>query len=327
MANVVLGLGCSHSPMLNMEPEAWIVRGQHDRNNKFLRDAEGNECTYEDLLRAASPSVMKEITMDKIAERHEANQRGIDSVRKALYDAKVDILVMFGDDHMEVFNNEIMPPVAVYWGEKFPYVQYGILKWPYEPNLKPDLWYWDEAREFPVASDLGRHLIESLMHDNFDVSHSKSYRSGIGMSHSYAFVYRRVMTEGVIPTVPIHLNTYFPPNQPTPERCYRLGQAVRRAIESWTGDARVAVLGSGGLSHFVVDEDLDHKFLSALKSNSIESHAALPLKKLNSGNSELRNWSAVAGAMEHLDMQLFDYVPCYRSPAGTGCAMAFAQWI
>lgn len=55
--------------------------------------------------------------------------------------------------------------------------------------------------------------------------------------------------------------------------------------------------------------------------------AALPRPRLQSGTSEIRNWITVAGAAQHLDMELFDYVPCYRSPAGTGCAMAFAQWI
>jgi hypothetical protein len=52
----------------------------------------------------------------------------------------------------------------------------------------------------------------------------------------------------------------------------------------------------------------------------------LPRERLNSGNSEIRNWIVVAGAVEHLDMQLIDDVPCYRSPAGTGYAMVFAQW-
>ena len=37
-----------------------------------------------------------------------------------------------------------------------------------------------------------------------------------------------------------------------------------------------------------------------------------------------RNWIAAAGAMEHLDMEVLDYVPCYRSEAGTGVGMAFA---
>ena len=54
---------------------------------------------------------------------------------------------------------------------------------------------------------------------------------------------------------------------------------------------------------------------------------SIPKERLNSGNSEIRNWIATAGAVEHLKMQLIDYVPCYRSPAGTGCAMGFAQWV
>ena len=48
--------------------------------------------------------------------------------------------------------------------------------------------------------------------------------------------------------------------------------------------------------------------------------------KLNSGNSEIRNWITVAGACEHLNVNWQDYVPCYRSVAGTGCGMGFAVW-
>ena len=48
--------------------------------------------------------------------------------------------------------------------------------------------------------------------------------------------------------------------------------------------------------------------------------------ELNSGNSEIRNWIAAAGAAEHLTARALDYVPCYRSPAGTGCGMGFVAW-
>ena len=54
------------------------------------------------------------------------------------------------------------------------------------------------------------------------------------------------------------MNTYYPPNQPNPKRCYDFGRTLRSAIEAWPTKARVAILASGGLSHFVVDEDLDH---------------------------------------------------------------------
>jgi 3-O-methylgallate 3,4-dioxygenase len=50
------------------------------------------------------------------------------------------------------------------------------------------------------------------------------------------------------------------------------------------------------------------------------------MAQLNSGTSEIRNWIAAAGALEGLETAWQDYVPCYRSPAGTGCGMGFAVW-
>ena len=91
------------------------------------------------------------------------------------------------------------------------------------------------------------------------------------------------MTDGIIPTVPVMLNTYYPPNQPTPKRCYNLGQALRDAIESWDKDIRVGILASGGLSHFVVDEELDQQALAGMQAKSVEQLMALPREKINSG--------------------------------------------
>ena len=52
------------------------------------------------------------------------------------------------------------------------------------------------------------------------------------------------------------------------------------------------------------------------------------MDRFMSGTSEVRNWAVVAGAMEGTDkeMKLIDYVPCYRSAAGTGVGMGFAEW-
>jgi AmmeMemoRadiSam system protein B len=130
-----------------------------------------------------------------------------------------------------------------------------------------------------------------------------------------------------IPTVPVMLNTYYAPNQPTPKRCYALGRALYQAITTWPEDSRVAVVASGGLSHFVIDEELDELVIKAMQTHDAAALASLPRERLNSGNSEIRNWIATAGAVAHLQMRLIDYVPCYRSPAGTGCAMGFAQWV
>ena len=89
---------------------------------------------------------------------------------------------------------------------------------------------------------------------------------------------------------------------------------------------RVGVIGSGGLSHFVVDEALDRGFIDMLQRNDAEAIQALPREKLNSGSSEIRNWIAVAGAVEHLSLEWSLYEPGYRTPAGTGTGLGFAFW-
>jgi AmmeMemoRadiSam system protein B len=146
------------------------------------------------------------------------------------------------------------------------------------------------------------------------------------MGHAFSFVYRRILNNRPIPTVPIMLNTYYPPNQPSAERCYALGKALRQAIDDWHSDARVAIIASGGLSHFVLDEDLDRKIIKAMRSKDEKQLTSLPSQRLKAGTSEIRNWITTAGATEHLQMNLIDYVPCYRSAAGTGVGMAFATW-
>jgi 3-O-methylgallate 3,4-dioxygenase len=75
-----------------------------------------------------------------------------------------------------------------------------------------------------------------------------------------------------------------------------------------------------------VDEELDRHVLDLLAKKGADGLIALPTAKLESGNSEIRNWIATAGATERLAMRLVDYVPSYRSEAGSGVGMAFAVW-
>ena len=97
-------------------------------------------------------------------------------------------------------------------------------------------------------------------------------------------------------------------------------------MESYPGDARVGVIASGGLSHFLVDEDFDRLILKALADKDAGFLERIPQSKLKGGSSEILNWVAVAGAAEHLELNWFDYVPGYRTPAGTGTGMSFATW-
>jgi hypothetical protein len=327
MARVVMGIGSSHSPALLMEPSGWLARAEvDDVKVHALHDFDGRRLSYEELLVKTPTSMMKQLDPEILQRRHEANEKGIARISEALDAADPDIIIVIGDDHKEVFQDDNMPALSVFWGETIPYKPQGIMKWKYDPKLKPDYWYWQDERDYPVASEFARRLIGDLMHRDFDPAHSEYYRAGQGMSHSFGYIYRRIMTKKIYPVIPVSINTYFPPNQVTPQRAYAIGKAIRKAVESWPEDLRVVVMATGGLSHFVVDEEFDRRFLKLMAEGGVEDHAALPLEKLQSGNSELRCWSALAGSVEGKAMTLIDYVPCYRSPAGTGCAMAFAYW-
>jgi 3-O-methylgallate 3,4-dioxygenase len=239
-----------------------------------------------------------------------------------------DVVVVIGDDQNEWFNPDNQPALCIYWGESVenrPPPRESV-----PPLRRLSYWglYGDGAnRAFPVDAALGRHLIEALTRDfDFDVAHLRVQPQHGPFGHAWSFVHQRLMGDRVVPIVPVLLNTYYPPNQPTPKRCYQLGRAIRQAIEGWPVHKRVAIMASGGLSHFFVDEELDRQVLDALAKNDGEALIALPAAKLESGNSEIRNWIATAGAVEHLPMHLVDYVPSYRSEAGSGVGMAFAIW-
>ena len=330
MAEIVFGLGSSHSPQLSTAAEGWPARGERDKQNRMLIGNDGIHSNYEDLLeRTDVKRIAKEITPEKMEQRHQRNQKGIAKLSEALYKANLDVLVMFGDDQQEYLQDDNMPAFCVYWGDEVNVSGRGGDPGSGAPAL---IGYSTEDQIVPTNAGLGRHLIEYLIESEFDIGTSKYLnpekggQSKGGIGHAFGNVYHRLMTEDPIPTVPFMVNTYFPPNQPTPKRCYDLGRAVRSAIEAWPVKARVGVLASGGLSHFVVDEEVDQMALEGMKEKSVAKLSMLPRERLNAGSSEIRNWITLAGASEHLDMNLIDYVPCYRSPAGTGCAMGFATW-
>ena len=328
MAEIVLGLGSSHSPQLSTPPDLWRAYGEGDKRHQELWAADGKPYSFEELLSNTDRSAIeKELTDDKFQTRYNACQQGIATLGATLEKSAPDIVIMLGDDQLELFNDGNMPAVLVYWGDTIGSIPM-VVPDSAPAHRKANAWGWNPEREisYPVAADLGRHLIEYLVDRQFDIAHSRHLPTGQGMGHAFGYLYQRILHQKPIPSLPIMVNTYYPPNQVTPQRCYELGRAVRAAVAEWEGNARVAVVASGGLSHFVIDEDLDNQVLKAMQNRDADALCSIPREKLNSGNSEIRNWIAVAGATEHLDMKQVDYVPCYRSIAGTGCAMGFAQW-
>ena len=178
---------------------------------------------------------------------------------------------------------------------------------------------------YPNASELATYLVGALTESEFDVARCNSVRPE-GIGHAFAFLYRRLWPECDVPIVPIMINTYYPPNVPTPKRCYALGAAVRKALEAWPGGKRVAVIASGGLSHIVMDETIDHMVLDGLRDHAPEQLYKVPTARLRGGTSEVLTWIALGGAVGPMPMTLLEYVPGYRTKPSTGVGMAFAYW-
>jgi hypothetical protein len=171
-------------------------------------------------------------------------------------------------------------------------------------------------------------VIDGLVDRGVDVSTCARVPEGskAAFGHAFGFIVKRLFHGRPIPIVPVLLNTYYPPNVPSAARCHDIGRAIRLAIEAYPADLRIAVIASGGLSHFVVDEALDQKVLAGLASHG-EALRDLPRSALNSGSSEILNWVLTAGAVEHLPLAWTEYQPIYRTPAGTGVGVAAAVWM
>ncbi len=246
-----------------------------------------------------------------------------------------DIAVIVGNDQMEVFTKEHIPALAVFWGdyvEGIPRTQEFLDKLPpgiarAELDRTPAVY-----TQYPCVPELGRHLIHSATREGFDLAQLTRLPEGeIGSNaapHAFGFIYRRVMRDRVPPQVPVLVNTFYPPNQPTAARCYEFGRVLARAVGSWESDRTVMLVASGGLSHFVVNEGFDRQVLDAMLAGDAKALTGMPEEMFESGTSEIKNWIVVAGAMAEaeLKMTLVDYVPCYRSEAGTGSGMGFAYW-
>lgn len=328
MARIVLGIGSSHTPMLNAGLDDWPRFIELDRLRQHL-DKQGRPVNYEQLLAKAGDSVQKELRPEVLTARWIAAMAQVKQLGERLERAALDALVIVGDDQKELFQTDNLPAVLVYHGATIRNVPLKDRSGPRPPwaHAASARYYEPETpRDYPVDAPLALHLVNHLVEHDFDVAVADRLPDGMGEGHAFGFVHRRLLNGADLPVVPVFLNTYYPPNQPTPRRCHALGRQIRAAVESWPGDARVGIVASGGLSHFTVDEELDQRVIAALRDRDAEALAALPRELLNSGNSEIRNWICMAGATEHLALKSLEYLPGYRTPAGTGTGLCFAVW-
>jgi len=333
MASIVLAMATTHGPQLHTTVEQWQLRVKADKARKHpFREG---VYSFDELVAMRR---VEDLGAKSSMEAQHGYYARCHTAMKKLADkweqVGAEVAVILGNDQNEIYEtDELNPAFMVFCGDKIPtYPQSEEAKKALPPGIaEAEHGHATETyTEYRGEPELGAHIINTLIEHDFDVTASKKWPKNArnGASHAFGHIYRQVMRDKVVPNVPVYQNTFYPPNQPKASRSYEFGRIVRKAIESWDSPKRVAVFASGGMTHFVIDENFDRKFVAALQSKDKTYLTTLPLRELQAGTSELKSWISLAGVLESLkaDMHELDYVPCYRSAAGTGTANGFYWW-
>lgn len=327
MAEFVAGFGASHSVMLVCTLEDWQKGFRTFDPKGHFYDRKGNMVTYEQLLALAPPNAKELVTDAAIEKRFNDVQAGIARMAKEVQAAKLDVMIICGDDQSELFSKNMQPAMGIFHGKT---VRNAVKK-----DLPPDAWYkiaqnrrFEDGApvDYPVHVALAEHLITGLCNKGFDITSMGGMSDDQYIGHAYSYIHKFFIQDQTFPIVPIFLNTYYPPNQPTPARCIELGKAVGELVKSFPDNLRVGFMASGGLSHFQAEEDLDDAVIEAMRNHDLDFLANLDVKRLQAGSSEIRNWLVLAGACPHLDMTWVSYTPGYRTEALTGTGLGFATF-
>ena len=170
--------------------------------------------------------------------------------------------------------------------------------------------------------DLGKAIIRAGMNKGIDFS----YGEHIELQHTQNVPLYFLLPEAKIPILPIYVNTWVDP-APSPRRCYQVGELVREVADA--SNKRVAILATGGLSHFPgsprigeIDESFDHKLLEVMRQGENKSLVDYSVEDLlHAGDTEFLNWMVVIGAVGDAKATYTAYMPDF---VATG--WAFVSW-
>ncbi len=230
---------------------------QFDPKGSFY-DRTGARVSYDQLLALAPPDAPQLVTDEAMAARFDAAKKrdGAAARDRAGREPRLPHHMRRRSERSVLRSPAAR--VAVYHG--------ATIRNAKRREVAPDAWYkraqmlrLEEHGDvhYPVEQSLALHIIGSLVGEGFDIAASSGLAEDQYEGHAFSFIHRFYLDGMTLPIVPVFLNTYFPPNQPTPARCIALGQALRRAVDSFPAGGRVGFMASGGLSHFQAEEDLD----------------------------------------------------------------------
>jgi aromatic ring-opening dioxygenase catalytic subunit (LigB family) len=238
---------------------------------------------------------------------------GFRELGRRLEAAKPDVLVIVSPDHWSNFFLDNVPAVCIGVGETH--------EGPPEPWMKAF-----PHRRFAGHPGFGMHIARTALGGGFEpaVSHH------LKLDHGFCIPLWRMELERLPCVVPMVVNSIEPP-MPSLARCYEWGALVSRATKTYPENLRVAILGTGGLSHSIgeptmgaIYQDFDRETirLFSAEPKALVSYLEEKLPTHGNGSEEVRNWLVAHGAAGGRGFQLVDYVPC--PTVIVGCA--FASW-
>ena len=210
--------------------------------------------------------------------------------KRWLEEQKPDLMIVIYNDHMNRFFFDAYPTFAIGVGETHPIADEG--------------WGKRNFPEVPGDAEFGWHLVESLIADEFDPTVCQE----ILIDHGILSVLPLLCdVPWPAPIVPIAVNVIQHP-LPTARRVYKLGQALRRAVERYRKDLRVVVVGTGGMSHQLqgtrfgfTNPDWDNRFLDLLERDPTPLTEYTHRQYMEWGGAEsveMIMWLAMRGALD-----------------------------
>ncbi|HEV8617552.1 MAG TPA: hypothetical protein VGU22_18820 [Methylomirabilota bacterium] len=234
-------------------------------------------------------------------------------MRRRLLAARPDVLVMFSNDHLLNWPINNTPEYTVGIGAE---------------HVGPADWYdeWLGMKKYHVAghADLARFVVNEGARRRLSLAYLRDMQFDDGFSVPLHYLNPEMTTA----IVPVSMNCTVPPI-PTPARAYEVGRQMRDILRAWPGPERIAVIGTGGLSHepggpryFWVDEEFDRWFLDLLEHGD---HARLlrecTLERMEAagsgGTAELLAWILVM-AFTQGPADVLAYMPAIAWRSGTG---------
>ncbi|HET8596350.1 MAG TPA: class III extradiol dioxygenase family protein [Castellaniella sp.] len=215
--------------------------------------------------------------------------------REWLAEQRPDVVVILHNDHGLNFFLDKMPTFSVGAAETYQTADEG---WGIPALVQPK-----------GCVDLSWQIVETLVEDEFDITTCQEALIDHAVSLPLALLWPEGQQSGAWPVeiVPVCINTVLAP-YPSAARCYRLGQSLRRAIESWEDDRRVLVIASGGLSHQLdgeragfINKPFDLQFMDSLVDDPkwITQYSNEELVELSGTQGiELLMWVAARGVLD-----------------------------